>query len=113
MKRLLKGVLLILFLALPLMSIFAQQKYALVIGNANYTGISKLNNPTNDANDMALTLQNLGFTVDKIIDGDLEKMEAAVINLKRKLGASRNSYGFFFYAGHGVQANGQNYLIPH
>jgi len=91
---------------------FAQQKYALVIGNSNYTGISHLNNPINDANDMALTLQNLGFTVDKIIDGDLEKMETAVINLKRKLGASRNSYGFFFYAGHGVQANGQNYLIP-
>jgi len=105
-------IVLILLLALPLMSIFAQQKYALVIGNANYTGISKLNNPTNDANDMALTLQNLGFTVDKIIDGDLEKMETAVINLKKKLGASRNSYGFFFYAGHGVQANGQNYLIP-
>jgi formylglycine-generating enzyme required for sulfatase activity len=91
---------------------FAQQKYALVIGNSNYNGIPKLRNPVNDANDMAAALQSLGFTVDKVLDGDLERMETAVTNLKKKLGASRNSYGFFFYAGHGVQANGQNYLIP-
>jgi hypothetical protein len=93
-------------------ALWAQQKYALVIGNSNYTGISRLANPVNDANDMAAALQSLGFTVDKVIDGNLDQMETAINNLKRKLGASRNSYGFFFYAGHGVQANGQNYLIP-
>jgi tetratricopeptide (TPR) repeat protein len=54
----------------------------------------------------------LGFTVEKIMNGNLEQMENAVSNLKRKLGGSSNSYGFFFYAGHGVQANGENYLIP-
>jgi formylglycine-generating enzyme required for sulfatase activity len=92
--------------------LFAQQKYALVIGNANYTGISKLTNPVNDANDMETALKGLGFTVDKVLNGNLEQMENAVLNLKRRLGASRNSYGFFFYAGHGVQSNGENYLIP-
>ena len=89
-----------------------QQKYALVIGNANYTGISNLTNPVNDANDMETALKGLGFTVDKVLNGNLEKMENAVLNLKRRLGASRNSYGFFFYAGHGVQSNGENFLIP-
>jgi len=112
MKRLFYGLLAAFLMLLPLAGLFAQQKYALVIGNSNYTGISSLKNPVNDANDMADALQNLGFTVDKVLDGDLEQMEAAVSNLKRRLGASRNSYGFFFYAGHGVQANGQNYLIP-
>jgi hypothetical protein len=112
MKRLISCFFVVLTI-LPLTGLFAQQKYALVIGNSNYIGISKLTNPVNDANDMAAALQSLGFTVDKVINGDLEQMETAVTNLKKKLGASRNSYGFFFYAGHGVQASdGQNYLIP-
>ena len=91
---------------------FAQQKYALVIGNGNYTGLSKLANPVNDANDMASALQSLGFTVDKILDGNLDQIENAVIRLKNRLSVSKNSYGFFFYAGHGVQSSGVNYLIP-
>ena len=93
-------------------ALWAQNKYALVIGNSNYKGISTLKNPVNDANDMAAALQSLGFNVEKVINGDLNQMLTAVANLKRKLGASRNSYGFFFYAGHGVQSNGENYLIP-
>ena len=90
----------------------AVQKYALVIGNSNYTGISSLSNPVNDANDMERALRDLGFTVEKVLDGNLEQMENAVLNLQRRLGGSRNTYGFFFYAGHGVQAGGENYLIP-
>jgi len=99
--------LLVLVSALP-----AQQKFALVIGNANYTGLSKLANPVNDANDIAAALQELGFTVDPVLDGNLEQMESAVMRLKNRLSVSKNSYGFFFYAGHGVQSNGVNYLIP-
>jgi hypothetical protein len=101
-----------LSIVLSVSALNAQQKHALVIGNSNYTGISKLNNPVNDANDMETALQGLGFTVDKVINGNLDQMETAVLDLKRRLGASRNTYGFFFYAGHGVQANGENYLIP-
>jgi len=100
------------FFILSIFSVFAQQKYALVIGNGAYSGISRLNNPVNDANDMAATLQGLGFTVNKVLNGNLEQMENAVTNLSRQLSKSRNSYGFFFYAGHGVQASGENYLIP-
>jgi hypothetical protein len=88
------------------------QKFALVIGNGNYTGLTKLANPVNDANDMAAALKDMGFTVDKILDGSLDQIEDAVIRLKNRLSVSKNSYGFFFYAGHGVQSNGVNYLIP-
>jgi formylglycine-generating enzyme required for sulfatase activity len=96
-------------MALP---VFAQQKYALVIGNGNYSGITKLNNPVNDANDMAVALQGLGFTVDKVLNGSLEQMEGAVTRLKSRLAGAGSAYGLLFYAGHGVQSNGENYLIP-
>jgi formylglycine-generating enzyme required for sulfatase activity len=92
--------------------LWGQQKHALVIGNTNYKGISTLKNPVNDARDIETVLKNLGFTVETVLDGNLERMENAVTNLKRRLGSSSNSYGFFFYSGHGVQANGENYLIP-
>ena len=93
--------------------IHAQQKFALVIGNAAYTNFGALGNPANDANDMAETLESLGFTVDRLINGNLNQMETATLRLKNRLmEAGRNSYGFFFFAGHGVQLDGANYLIP-
>jgi formylglycine-generating enzyme required for sulfatase activity len=107
-----KRVLLFTVILLMAAAVFGQQKFALVIGNGNYTGISRLNNPVNDANDMEAALKGLGFTVVKVLNGNLEQMENAVLNLRRSLGGTRNTYGFFFYAGHGVQANGENYLIP-
>jgi hypothetical protein len=92
--------------------LFAQQKIALVIGNSRYTSISVLNNPENDANDMEAALRSLGFTVIKVLNGSRAQMETAMVNFKQRLGASANTYGFFFYAGHGIQSNGENYLIP-
>ena len=88
------------------------QKYALVIGNANYTGLTPLTNPVNDANDISAILEHLGFKVDKILNGSLEQMESAVLRLKDRLMSADKAYGFFFYAGHGVQSGGENYLIP-
>jgi formylglycine-generating enzyme required for sulfatase activity len=102
----------LVFFALALSSIVAQQKYALVIGNGAYTGITRLNNPVNDARDMEAALKGLGWTVDLVINGNLDQMENAAIRLKNRLSAARNSYGFLFYAGHGVQSGGVNYLIP-
>jgi hypothetical protein len=92
--------------------VYAQQKFALVIGNGNYTALGRLKNPVNDAEDVAAVLNSLGFSVDMVLDGDLETMENAVMRLKSLLSASRNSYGFLYYAGHGVQSNGVNYLVP-
>jgi antitoxin component of RelBE/YafQ-DinJ toxin-antitoxin module len=106
-----KKILAVMFLMTAALA-FGQQKYALVIGNGAYTTITKLNNPVNDANDMAAALEELGFTVDKVVDGSLEQMENAVLQLKKRLSSSRNTYGFLFYAGHGVQSGGENYLIP-
>jgi len=88
------------------------QKYALVIGNGNYTSFGRLQNTLNDANDMKTALEGLGFIVDLIIDGSRAQMVEGISRLKNRLSVSNNSYGFFFYAGHGVQYNGINYLVP-
>ncbi|MDR2951739.1 MAG: caspase family protein [Treponema sp.] len=93
-------------------ALWAQQKYALVIGNGNYFGISRLSKPETDANDIAATLQSQGFAVDKVLNGTLSQMERGVASLKQKLSSSRNSNGFFYYTGHGAQSGGENYLIP-
>ncbi|MCL2834002.1 MAG: caspase family protein [Treponema sp.] len=106
-----KKLLTVLFFLLA-MNLFAQQKYALVIGNGNYTSFGKLQNVVNDANDMTEALQSIGFTVDKVLDGSRAQMAEAIIRLKNRLSVSIDTYGFVFYAGHGVQYNGENYLIP-
>ena len=109
----------LIFTCFVLPSLWSQEapaKYALVIGNGAYTGLSRLANPVNDAEDIAGVLEGLGFAVDKVLNGSLEQMEEAVIRLKNRLSVSGDSgvsaYGFFFYAGHGVQSNGENFLIP-
>ncbi|MDR1420351.1 MAG: SUMF1/EgtB/PvdO family nonheme iron enzyme [Treponema sp.] len=88
------------------------QKYALVIGNGAYTGVTRLNNPANDAADTGAALRTLGFTVDLLANAGRVEMEEAVTRLKNRLSVERGSYGFFYYAGHGVQSNGENYLLP-
>ena len=87
-------------------------RIALVIGNGNYEGMGKLANPVNDAEDMGETLSSLGFDVEVVTDAGLEQMEEAVLRFRDKLAASPGSVGVFFYAGHGVQSGGENYLLP-
>ncbi len=88
----------------------AQKRIALVIGNGGYTSVPRLGNPVNDAGDVANVLGNLGFEV--ISSTDLTQREFAD-RLKAfgdRIGP--NDEVFFFYAGHGLQAKGVNYLIP-
>lgn len=93
----------------------AQKRIALVIGNGAYTSIRQLKNPSNDANDLAAILKNdLGFEL--IGGGGLVNLSRGeMLNRVREFGealASGPSVGVFYYAGHGVQLNGKNYLIP-
>jgi hypothetical protein len=92
-------------------NVFAPQKYALVIGNSAYRD-SPLANPANDAADMKAVLEGLGFSVESVINGNRIQMQDAVSRLKARLRGSAGSYGFLFYAGHGVQSGGENFLIP-
>ena len=82
---------------------------ALVIGNSQYD-VGALKNPTNDAQDMANTLRQLGFTVILQLNATQEQMEEAISHFGRQL--YQGGVGLFYYAGHGVQVGGENYLIP-
>lgn len=84
-------------------------RHALVIGNAAYAE-EKLKNPVNDARAMAKLFAELGFSVDLREDIDQRQMEEAIRDHGRKLRGG--GVGIFFFAGHGVQVNGANYLIP-
>lgn len=104
--------LLIFLITIPLFSQPDQNKVALVIGNGDYRELGNLPNPPNDASDMASELINMGFIVDLIIDGNLQQMENAVVVMSEKLSSRNKTIGFFFFAGHGIQSRGINYLIP-
>ncbi len=91
----------------------ASERVALVVGNGGYGRISKLDNPVNDATLMARTLEGLGFDVSLVIDADREAMNRAIKAFGRRLARGRDeAVGLFYYAGHGVEAGGSNYLIP-
>ncbi len=89
----------------------SEKRTALVIGNANYTTARKLNNPVNDATDMSAALKELGFEVITGTDLTLRQMREKVREFGDKLKAN-GGVGLFYYAGHGVQVDGINYLIP-
>jgi len=110
-RKMKKIVLTFLVVVLPFVPITAQQKYALVIGNSAYRD-NPLTNPANDAADMKAALEGLGFQVELLTNANLNRIENAAVQFKNKLRVSPNAYGFFFYAGHGIQSQGQNYLIP-
>jgi hypothetical protein len=94
------------------LEVTTSNKYAVVIGNANYTFFGRLTNPINDADDMRDALSNLGYTVFYLRDANLAQMKDAVLNMQRRLTASSNAFGVFYFSGHGAQSNGQDYLIP-
>ncbi len=99
-----------LLLCIPMKSNAAsEQRTALVIGNSNYSS-GPLKNPVNDATDMAAALRKAGFTVVLKKDANLETMEQAIEDFGNRL--KRGGVGLFYYAGHGVQVNGVNYLVP-
>jgi hypothetical protein len=87
-----------------------EQRTALVIGNSTYSS-GPLKNPVNDATDMAAALKRLGFHVTLHKNANQQTMENAIREFGRGLKRERG-VGLFYYAGHGMQIGGVNYLIP-
>ena len=101
-----------LALVLPILATqaVAGERVALVIGNAAYRHTLPLRNPRNDAADMARVLRSLSFQVIEGLDLDKAKFEAKLREFAR---AARGAEAaLFFYAGHGLQVDGENYLVP-
>src|SRR2546423_3864730 len=86
------------------------QRIALVIGNGKYKD-SPLVNAANDARSMATVLGEIGFKVTKLEDASLKQMTTAVRDFGDQL-RKGGGVGLFYYAGHGMQIRGRNYLVP-
>lgn len=110
MQRLVLIILLVFCVTAPAAS--AEQRVALVIGNSNYADAPLLN-PANDARLIAATLRQLGFEVTERLDADENTMERAIQDFGDRLeDIGKEAVGLFYYAGHGAQLDGVNYLIP-
>jgi uncharacterized caspase-like protein len=91
----------------------AEKRIALVVGNSAYQNITRLDNPRSDATLMAQTLSGLGFTLiggSAQLDLDKAALDTDVQNFGRQIQGA--DVALFYYAGHGVQVNGSNYLVP-
>lgn len=106
----------ILFLVFLLLSfgltthpLLANNRVALVIGNGNYRN-APLMNPVNDAKDISVVLKNLGFDVIIKTDATKKEMVRAINLFAEKIKAA--DIGLFYFAGHGMQISGANYLLP-
>jgi tetratricopeptide (TPR) repeat protein len=88
----------------------AKTRVALVIGNSEYKFGNRLPNPVNDAGDFANVLRKLGFEVIEGRNLDKRSMDQKIAEFARKL--DKAGIGLFFYAGHGIQVDGDNWLIP-
>ncbi len=97
---------------LPQTPSYAGERIALVVGNGGYLHTSPLANPPNDAEVIASTLAKAGFSVRKLIDADHIQMKRAMLEFGRSLRGDNIEAGLFYYAGHGVQVAGENYLVP-
>ncbi len=87
-----------------------EKRVALVVGNNAYEHIGVLSNPVNDARDIAEVLEGLGFRVTKLEDASHEEFRSALKGFAER--SEKAGIGLIFYAGHGLEMDGVNYLLP-
>ena len=102
--------LLSLVVLLPADNASAASRVALVIGNAQYAHAPKLNNPRNDARDVGAALGRMGFTVTRVENADRPAMWRALQEFSGAAAASDTAV--VFYAGHGIEVDQRNFLVP-
>ena len=91
-----------------------EKRYALIIGNAKYRRVAALRNPGNDAADIAAVLKKMNFEVISVIDATYMEIRSAYLKFHDKLvnGPKDQTVGLVYYSGHGLQNDGENYLVP-
>jgi Caspase domain len=90
--------------------VHAQTRIALVVGNSAYAKVPSLPNPAHDAQDVSAALTRLGFTVNTVTDADFDGMRRSLLEFGR---TARNAdMAVFYFAGHGIEINGSNWLLP-
>ncbi len=100
-----------LLMALTPLAYSQSERMALVVGNSAYPG-APLTNPKNDARAMADLLRQAGFTVDQQMDTSQAQLTQAVARFGQAIKDPKVKFGLFYYAGHGLQQDWRNYLVP-
>ena len=108
-RLLVVAVLAVVVLAVPAV-VLADGRVALVVGNSTYAHIGRLPNPDNDAADMSAALRRLGFEVTTELDANRAELTEALRAFTRQSAGADVS--LVFYAGHGIEMDGVNYLVP-
>lgn len=107
------GLLVVLLLVFAVHPAAAETRVALIIGNSDYANTNlKLANPANDAAAMRRALHDAGFETIVKLNATRRDFYRAIDEFSAMIGRDPHSVGLFYYAGHGVQADGTNYLIP-
>ncbi len=91
-------------------SLAAGKKVALIIGNSNYINGGSLPNPVGDARAIAASAQKAGFTVTLVTDQSLASFRQTLLDFRSK--ADTAEVAMIYYAGHGIELNGENWLVP-
>ncbi len=86
------------------------ERVALIFGNSEYTHATSLNNPANDASDVAGALRKVGFEVDVVLDANHSSMRRALRAFQRK--ALGSQVAMIYFAGHGIEIDSNNFLLP-
>jgi len=108
--RIFAKIVLLLALLAGALRVEAAERFALVIGNNAYSGTAALSNPVRDATAVAASLEGLGFSVLLATDVNRREAVAAIGEFGRRL--TDQAMALVFYAGHAVQIDGQNFLLP-
>ncbi len=103
-------VLALLVLSNPVWGKDDSRRVAIILGNGDYANTSQLVNPPNDAREIARVLKSLDFQVYSVIDATRQDLKRLQNDAERLLRGA--DVGLFFYAGHGMQINGENYMVP-
>ena len=94
----------------PTIERFHDVRIALVIGNSDYANLPKLSNPANDARSIAEVLEKMGYRTKLLLDASDQSIRSEVRKFASK--SSKANVAIVYYAGHGAQLNGNNYLLP-
>ena len=108
--RILRLIVLLLCILGPVAAAADGRRLALVIGNSDYVSVPHLDNPKNDATAVAQHLHDLGFSVTLALNLDKAKFEEEVRKFAGSLDGAQAAV--VFYAGHGLQIDGRNYMVP-
>jgi hypothetical protein len=92
----------------------SEKRFALVIGNSTYKHVPVLKNPVHDADDLTNVLEQLDFDVISLTDATYMEIRSAFLKFHEKLSSAPKdqAVGLFYYSGHGLQSDGENYLVP-